>query len=253
MEKQWLFKTFSQKCLHFYKIWLIRSHVWNLWWTTLDQVPFCIFYLKFSKDNKSVNKRKRMGCLTYHWEEIAFKYFRRTKSFKSFSVIKTDSQRIWNSQLPTFQCFLCLHINMYACVCACVIFFEDYTIWTSHYLRFSLSPWVWLAEICESLSIISLLWCRRETQFYAWEQCNVSCCLLGSIENENKEVVSLYSLGWLRPHNCTRGRPTPCSAVTCVKDHIHFDILAGTHTLQHFEEAWQTEPNKVVQFFPGHG
>lgn len=159
-------------------------------------MPFCIFYLKFSKDNKSVKKHKRMGFLTYHWKEIAFKYFRRTKSFKSFSIIKTDSQRIWNSQLPTFQCFLCLHINMYACgVCLCYILWSSNSLKTIQFELLTISDcpcllWVWLAEICESFSIISLLWCRRQTQFYAWEQCNVSCCLLGSIENENKEVVS---------------------------------------------------------------
>lgn len=144
------------------------------------------------------------------------------------------------------------------CVCLCYILcsnslktiqFELLTISDSPCL-----PWVWLAEICEGFSIISLLWCRRETQIYAWEQCSLSHCLLGRVENENKEVVSLYSLGWLRPHNCTRGRPTPCSAVACVKDHIHFHILVGMHTLQHFQEAWQTSTikwcNSVTGLYP---
>ena len=162
--------------------------------------------------------------------------------------------------LPTYK-----HVCM--CVCLCYILWSSNSLKTIQFELLTISdspclPWVWLAEICESFSLISLLWCRREAQLYAWEQCNVSHCLLWSIENENKEVVSLYSLGWLRPHNCTRGRPTPCSAVACVKDHIHFYILAGTHTLQHFQEAWQTKHNKAVQFcnwslscwvFPGHG
>lgn len=157
---------------------------------------------------------------------------------------------------------------MYACVCACVIFFEVVILWRLYNLNFSLSQILLVSHESDLLRFVKAL---ASSLYYdaggrhssmPESKCNVSHCLLGSIENENKEVVSLYSLGWLRPHNCTRGRPTPCSAVACVKDHIHFYILAGTHTLQHFQEAWQTKHNKAVQFcnwslscwvFPGHG
>lgn len=61
-------------------------------------------------------------------------------------------------------------------------------------------------------------------------KCNVSHCLLGSIENENKEVVSLYSLGMIKAPTAHEADLT-ILCICCVKDHIHFYILAGTHTL----------------------
>lgn len=164
-----------------------------------------------------------MGFLTYHWEEIAYKYFRRTKSCKSFSVIKRDSKRILDSQLPTFQCFLCLHIDPYVCVCVPVLY-----SWSSNSLKaieFELPtlsdspchPWDDLLRFVKALAS-SLYYDRGGRD--------------SSVPESSEELATVWGVGsweWNQrggpflffkvpgPCNCTPGRPAPSSVVAYVE------------------------------------
>lgn len=211
---------------------------------------------------------KRVGSLTYHWKEIAFKYFRRTKSWKSFchqnrlpKDLKFSSAYFPMLSLPT-----CRH--KWVCVCLCYILWSSNSLKTVEFELLTISdspclPWVWFAEICESFSIISLLWYRRERQLCAWEKWSVSHCLVGeSWEWKQRGDPSLFLRVTKAPQLHTGQTNTLQCRRLCWRTTSTSCISVGKHTLQHFQESRQTEHSKVVQFcncswacsvFPGHG